>query len=1589
MEKKVFEKLMQTGAALLSGRNRAEILQVILKAVQESGFDRVRLFLLSPDGKTLHGVEQVGMKEEHFADISWPAEDDYRFQIAKQQQWAHVFSPDPDHPDLVEKQFDRTGVLQWVIIPLVLRDEVIGHLAADNKFSRRPILEAERTPLTLFGMQAAAAIEKADLTARDEKKLELFAKLAQATTEIVGQIGKLNLHELLSLVCQHACSILAAEVCSVFLCKREGSITLEAGYGHLPGSFEQGLELPIRTGIKSGFTGHTAHEGVLVNLHGDALSRHPAIHIRENSFSPSGHCYSVLALPLKQFSGQQEKLIGLLRADNKKDETGQANPSLAFTHEDEWILRIFAEVIVVCLENAKLIEHQQLLIENLPHAVIAIDRKGNVTEFNQQAEEILGYKATEVLGQKVSQLYFNPKEPKLIGAALDKSATGKLSGYLTLIRTKTGQSVPISLSAYWLYDHHQRSGSVGIFEDQRKLHDYKEQLELTLHAIRAVADADSLQAGLQQLTELLVARFPGTYCGVLLLDESETRLIEKAAAYGQGQPQLPPSQTEIPREIVVKDFPGLGELLEADRPFRLRSNGDPLTSANMKKMNEEHNFNPPINSLLVLPIKLGNRVLGVLNLAEICPEEQSQFSRQDPENLKLATAVATQSAIFIDRIQTNAQEETRLRQIRQAAESLASVTGLDETTEQILPTTRKLLNANAIIFGFFDHRNNTFVHRFSKAVGIDEEIWKSYRDRDSNEHTTARQLLEQQSPIFIRDIDNPEEEGNEFLDEVTKEAMKKTGLKSLLAIPLRVGDERLGLICALYKHRRSFNQKESRTASAFGRYASLSLKNAKLFEQNKKTREAATAVAKITVLGQRQATLDAIVEEISKATECDAVVLFEYDEEKQQMQKSSVFGLLSSKQDLNLEEEKEHTLVYEILNCNEPYRVVQVKGNPTYENRSFAKAQQVATFVAFPLRSAGKRVGALFVNFRQQRSFTAEELEAMQLFANQAALAIRYAQSTEADERKLRELEALKKLSDQLRQAKDLQEIMNYTIALAAEELGTECCNLILPDGNGTLRLRAQYGWDPPLEPFTLDDARTGSQAGYTILTEKPVVVDNYDVEKLPFKVLEHLLERGIKSSLSVPIFSDNKIVGALLTFTTKQRHFIEEEVRFFGLIADHAATAMRSMERLSHLSAVHKASSTILESFGDEQKVLDQIVQEAVERISGISQPKAVYSTLQLYEADRNELVIRSFYPPSTRSLLDARVENGRWSLDPEKAREGRIGVTGRTIQKGRSQLVNNLDEDTDYIRYNPTSKSELSVPLWLNGKIIGTINVESDQLYGFDKNDQEALEALADHAVLAIQIAQTVKELRETKGLVGTRTAMAWMDMANNTWRHTVAGDASELANRVTLIRGYLKECGVTDERIERHLTQIEQLTKSIQERPVTPPLSSEEGVAPTNLNELVIERLNQLRQNHRYEGVEMITAVSQGKLMVSVSPEWLRRGLDILIDNAVRAVRSLESSDPTRLMVTVSTALNGRWVELRVIDRGTGIPAQVCQALFTGEAKSAKGQGVGLLIAQAVVETYGGKLEIAKSDLEGTEMLIRLPHLFMKWESRDLTF
>ncbi len=88
--------------------------------------------------------------------------------------------------------------------------------------------------------------------------------------------------------------------------------------------------------------------------------------------------------------------------------------------------------------------------------------------------------------------------------------------------------------------------------------------------------------------------------------------------------------------------------------------------------------------------------------------------------------------------------------------------------------------------------------------------------------------------------------------------------------------------------------------------------------------------------------------------------------------------------------------------------------------------------------------------------------------------------------------------------------------------------------------------------------------------------------------------------------------------------------------------------------------------------------------------------------------------------------------------------GITGWVARHGKPARVNDVGQDPRYVPARRAVKSELAVPLEVNGEVRGVLNMDSDRLDAFSPDDQELLEELALQAAKVIQNTWLYEQLR-----------------------------------------------------------------------------------------------------------------------------------------------------------------------------------------------------------------------------------------------------
>jgi PAS domain S-box-containing protein len=119
------------------------------------------------------------------------------------------------------------------------------------------------------------------------------------------------------------------------------------------------------------------------------------------------------------------------------------------------------------------VQYFQKLVESCPDIIIAVDKRGIITFYNDGARQNLGFAPEEVLGKNVLEVYPSIDEARRVMAAMRANGSakkGRVSNFETVFKTKRGERIPVAISASIIYDDGgQEIGSIGFAKDIREI----------------------------------------------------------------------------------------------------------------------------------------------------------------------------------------------------------------------------------------------------------------------------------------------------------------------------------------------------------------------------------------------------------------------------------------------------------------------------------------------------------------------------------------------------------------------------------------------------------------------------------------------------------------------------------------------------------------------------------------------------------------------------------------------------------------------------------------------------------------------------------------------------------------------------------------------------------------------------------------------------------------------------------------------------------------------------------------------------------------------------------------------------------------
>ncbi|MBW2345215.1 MAG: HAMP domain-containing histidine kinase, partial [Deltaproteobacteria bacterium] len=244
-----------------------------------------------------------------------------------------------------------------------------------------------------------------------------------------------------------------------------------------------------------------------------------------------------------------------------------------------------------------------------------------------------------------------------------------------------------------------------------------------------------------------------------------------------------------------------------------------------------------------------------------------------------------------------------------------------------------------------------------------------------------------------------------------------------------------------------------------------------------------------------------------------------------------------------------------------------------------------------------------------------------------------------------------------------------------------------------------------------------------------------------------------------------------------------------------------------------------------------------------------------------------------------------------------------------------------------------------------------------------------------LAIAINQMILELENQEAVLVQSHKMR----AVGTLTAGVAHELNNPLNNITLTAHMLLEDYEDLEDDERRDMVTDIINESGRSKKIISNLldfarESSSQMESLDLTELLKDTVALASNQIKLSGIKIAFETTGNLPRVHGDDQQLRQVFLNLLLNAVDA-----SSKGDRIQILILPADNPRYVAVKVIDTGTGIPEHILMSIFdpffTTKEKG-KGTGLGLSVSQGIVGKHGGRIRVASKEGEGTTFTVTLP-------------
>jgi sigma-B regulation protein RsbU (phosphoserine phosphatase) len=306
----------------------------------------------------------------------------------------------------------------------------------------------------------------------------------------------------------------------------------------------------------------------------------------------------------------------------------------------------------------------------------------------------------------------------------------------------------------------------------------------------------------------------------------------------------------------------------------------------------------------------------------------------------------------------------------------------------------------------------------------------------------------------------------------------------------------------------------------------------------------------------------------------------------------------------------------------------------------------------------------------------------------------------------------------------DLDELLSRVASIVKDVVPYELFAILLySDRDQGLKIRYSIGHREEIVRslvIPLNEGITGLAAS----TREPVLVNDVRTESRYLNALD-----AVRSELAVPLISRSKLVGVLDIQSTRVDAYTEQDRSLLRLIGARVAASIENARLYRRVEQQNRTMKTLVNLSQEFSSILD--LNELLTKIAGTVRAIINYDAFSIFMVDVAHNILRHRFGVR----YDERVDVDHIPMG--------MGITGAAVSMREAIRVVDTAKDPRYITRIPGIRSEVAVPLMVQDRVIGVLDVESERIGFFTEDHKRTLSLLAPQIASSIENARLYEEL------------------------------------------------------------------------------------------------------------------------------------------------------------------------------------------------------------------------------------------------------